>query len=91
LDDLLGSFRWYDALCINQGNDQELTVQVGIAKDIYAKASRVVIWLGIVTLEDRGAFSLLNGFKELFAKYGLVDIGPYPVQSLGFPPISDPE
>jgi hypothetical protein len=33
---------------------------------------------------------MLNRFKELFAKYGLVDIGPFPDQSLGFPHPSDP-
>jgi hypothetical protein len=53
-------------------------------KDIYAKASRIVIWLGKETSEDQGAFSILNSFKALFAKYGLVDVGPFSDQSLGF-------
>jgi hypothetical protein len=60
-------------------------------KDIYAKASRVVIWLGKETSEDKAAFSILNRFKEIFAKYGLVDIGPYPDQSLWFPSFYDPQ
>jgi hypothetical protein len=82
---------WIDAVCINQRHDQERTEQVGIMKNIYAKASRVVIWLGRETSEDKLAFSMLNRFKELFAKYGLVDFGPFPDQSLGFPHNTDPE
>jgi hypothetical protein len=82
---------WIDAVCINQKHDQERTEQVGIMKDIYAKASRVVIWLGKETSEDKAAFSILNRFKEIFAKNGLYDIGPYPDQSLGFPSFYDPQ
>jgi hypothetical protein len=82
---------WIDAVCINQRHDQERTEQVGIMKDIYAKASRVVIWLGKETSEDKAAFSILNRFNEIFAKYGLVDIGPYPDESLGLPSYYDPQ
>jgi Heterokaryon incompatibility protein (HET) len=83
---------WIDAVCINQRNDQERTEQVGIMKVIYAKASRVVIWLGRETSEDKGAFFILSRFKELFAKYGLVEVvGPIPDTDLGFPQWSDPE
>jgi hypothetical protein len=60
-------------------------------KDIYAKASRIVIWLGKETSEDQGAFSILNSFKALFAKYGLVDVGPFSDQSLGFRHFYDPQ
>jgi hypothetical protein len=82
---------WIDAVCINQRHDKERTEQVGIMKDIYAKAFCVVIWLGRETSEDKLAFSMLNRFKELFAKYGLVDFGPFPDQDLGFPPHIDPD
>jgi hypothetical protein len=82
---------WIDAVCINQIDDQERTDQVGIMKDIYAKASRVVIWLGKESSEDELAFKMLNLFKELFAKHGFIDVGPYLDQSLGFPPPTSPE
>lgn len=73
------------------GMIRKWTEQVGIMKDIYAKPSRVVIWLGRETQEDKAAFSMLNRFKQLFAKYGVVEIGPFPDQSLGFPHPFDPE
>jgi Heterokaryon incompatibility protein (HET) len=54
---------WIDAVCINQWHDQERTEQVGIMKDIFAKASRVVIRLERETQEDKATFSMLNWFK----------------------------
>jgi hypothetical protein len=35
VDDWLGSFRWYDALCVNQSDDKEKSRQVGLMVDIY--------------------------------------------------------
>ena len=67
---------WINAVCINQRDNQEWTEQVGIMRDIYAKAFHVVIWLGKETLGDKVAFSLLDWFKAVFAKHGLFDIGP---------------
>ncbi|KAI0965288.1 heterokaryon incompatibility protein-domain-containing protein [Xylaria arbuscula] len=37
---------WVDAVCINQSNVAERSHQVGIMRDIFAKAERVVIFLG---------------------------------------------
>ena len=37
---------WIDALCINQADLVERAVQVLRMKDIYARAWRVVVWLG---------------------------------------------
>jgi hypothetical protein len=45
-DDLLGSFRWYDTLCINQDNMEERSSQVQIMDSIYSKAARTLVWLG---------------------------------------------
>jgi hypothetical protein len=47
VDDLLGSFRWYDALCINQDDVLEKNHQVALMSEIYSKASNVAIWLGL--------------------------------------------
>ncbi|KAK4167354.1 ankyrin repeat-containing domain protein [Cladorrhinum sp. PSN259] len=37
---------WIDAICINQEDDEEKGRQVGLMAKIYAKAIRVVVWLG---------------------------------------------
>ncbi|ETS86957.1 hypothetical protein PFICI_00785 [Pestalotiopsis fici W106-1] len=37
---------WADALCINQKDDREKEHQIGLMYQIYASASRVVVWLG---------------------------------------------
>jgi hypothetical protein len=37
---------WVDAICINQGDNEEKSLQVGMMRNIYAKAFRCVIWLG---------------------------------------------
>ncbi|OJD31153.1 chitin recognition protein [Diplodia corticola] len=37
---------WVDALCINQTDDEEKTEQVALMGEIYAAASRVIVWLG---------------------------------------------
>ena len=36
---------WIDALCIDQENDTEKSLQVARMQDIYRKANRVIIWL----------------------------------------------
>ena len=46
MDDLLGSFRWYDALCFNQDDVDERSQQVRLMRDIYSQAWQVVVWLG---------------------------------------------
>ncbi|ERF69727.1 hypothetical protein EPUS_09347 [Endocarpon pusillum Z07020] len=37
---------WIDAICINQRDLEERAAQVGIMGEIYAKADKVLIWLG---------------------------------------------
>ncbi|KAK3338111.1 heterokaryon incompatibility protein-domain-containing protein [Neurospora tetraspora] len=37
---------WIDAICINQGDNEEKGHQVQSMAEIYAKASRVIVWLG---------------------------------------------
>ncbi|KAI1769469.1 heterokaryon incompatibility protein-domain-containing protein [Hypoxylon sp. FL1150] len=37
---------WLDAVCINQGDLEERAQQVSLMRDIYAKASVVLVWLG---------------------------------------------
>lgn len=39
---------WIDAICINQTDDAEKSWQVKLMADIYRRARRVLVWLGIV-------------------------------------------
>lgn len=55
---------WIDAICINQKCDDEKSQQVGVMKDIYEKASQVIIWLGMVSPEERPGFAMLEMFKQ---------------------------
>lgn len=45
-DHFMDRIVWVDALCINQENDEEKGHQVEAMAKIYAKASRVIAWLG---------------------------------------------
>jgi hypothetical protein len=37
---------WVDAICINQTDEKEKESQISFMAEIYAKASRVLVWLG---------------------------------------------
>lgn len=37
---------WADAACIDQSNTKEKELQIPLMTEIYAKASRVIVWLG---------------------------------------------
>lgn len=37
---------WCDAICINQGDDDEKSIQVGRMGEIYTRAARAIAWLG---------------------------------------------
>ncbi|KAH9989491.1 heterokaryon incompatibility protein-domain-containing protein [Xylariaceae sp. FL0662B] len=56
---------WADAICINQSDDREKTAQVRMMRDIYARAQRVVIWLGREQAGDREGYELA---KSLYQK-----------------------
>ncbi|WAO86310.1 HET domain-containing protein [Fusarium falciforme] len=47
---------WIDQLCIDQTNDVEKSPQVSVMRDIYRKASRGLIWLGELPVEEQTGF-----------------------------------
>lgn len=49
---------WVDAICIDQGNDDEKSRQVGMMADIYHAASEVLVWLGEDSRERDGEYIL---------------------------------
>lgn len=69
---------WIDAICINQNDDAEKSVQVALMGDVYFLAEQVIVWLGIPELKvspeaevDEGlAFSLLLDLARFQNKHG---------------------
>jgi Heterokaryon incompatibility protein (HET) len=57
---------WIDALCINQKDDAEKSIQVQRMKSIYQQASQVIIWLGPSKDDSDLAMDLING-RDLFS------------------------
>lgn len=51
---------WVDALCIDQSDMDERIHQVRLMGDVYAKADRVVIWLGEECAHSSRAFSSIE-------------------------------
>ena len=60
VDNLLGSFYWCNALCINQNDDQEKGHQVNQMGQIYSEAQKVLVWLGVADSETELAFQVIN-------------------------------
>lgn len=62
---------WIDAICINQENSDERNREVKRMKDIYSRASRVLIWLGVGDIYSDELFDRISdvefhtGLKEL--------------------------
>jgi Heterokaryon incompatibility protein (HET) len=62
---------WIDSICINQKNKCEKGHQVPLMKEIYSRASRVVVWLGPLK-ESKDAYLAvellvtLDGIRSLF-------------------------
>jgi hypothetical protein len=68
---------WIDAVCIDQGNNEEKTQQVGIMKEIYRCATQVLIWLGKEAEADRAGFAMLEAYKRSLDTNGIMP----PIQS----------
>lgn len=56
---------WIDALCIDQSDVDERSQQVRLMGDIFAKAERVVIWLGEACAQSNQAFASLEDLGSL--------------------------
>ncbi|RFU26865.1 hypothetical protein B7463_g9465, partial [Scytalidium lignicola] len=55
---------WIDALCINQANDEEKSIQVQMMRRVYQQASRVIIWLGLRSTDSSLALSFLQSLHD---------------------------
>lgn len=75
---------WIDAICIDQGNNAEKSVQVNMMGEIYRTAKTVIVWLGRSTLVAQLALKQTAGFftgewfqkqAEIFRKADVVEPG----------------
>lgn len=55
-----GGVLWIDALCINQTDNVEKSSQVLMMGDVFAQATRVVVWLGPARHASDVAFAFIN-------------------------------
>lgn len=53
---------WVDALCLNQGDDEEKSQQVPFMAEIYRRAACVIVWLGP---ERDGSDSAMGMLRDL--------------------------
>ncbi|PMD13538.1 HET-domain-containing protein, partial [Hyaloscypha hepaticicola] len=56
---------WIDAVCINQENDAEKSVQVGMMGEIYHGAERVIVWLGDVAVKTSEVIAAMFLLEKL--------------------------
>ncbi|KAK4168195.1 heterokaryon incompatibility protein-domain-containing protein [Cladorrhinum sp. PSN259] len=55
---------WVDAICIDQTNDDEKIVQVGMMGDIYRYSLRTVVWFGNATQHSRKVFAQIEKLRD---------------------------
>lgn len=65
---MFGRLLWIDQICINQEDDTEKQVQIGLMGEIYSSQKRFVtiVWLGAADEETVTAFDLVNKLSETF-------------------------
>lgn len=62
---------WVDAICINQLDDDERSIQVDIMYQIYSYAAEVVVWLGVESEHSNLAIKLINFFGRFLYDTGV--------------------
>lgn len=79
---LVHKYLWLDAICINQGTDEdaleERSIQITLMKQIYEQAAKVLVWLGkpVNETNNRLAFPMMRYFRKLH-NAGLKKARPY--------------
>lgn len=84
---------WIDAVCIDQSNDAEKSVQIPLMSEVYKQAQQVLVWLGDCTKAEGNAFLAIKPITRI------LDTNPTAprlihndddLASLGLPPSSSP-
>lgn len=85
-------FIWIDAICINQTDKAEKSVQIAMMDEIYSGARRVIAWLGRCDEHTHPALEIIQRLKSIPLEKRQVTItdfeGPEYQSILGDPPIS---
>ena len=55
---------WIDAICINQSDNEEKSVQVFLMGDIYANAARTIVWLGEQSANSDMAMDFIHALRQ---------------------------
>ncbi|KAG8161024.1 hypothetical protein KVR01_009288 [Diaporthe batatas] len=64
---------WADAICINQGDNEEKSAQVSMMGKIYKSGSRTIIWLGDADFWTRTAFKHMRRARPTPGRLGRAD------------------
>ncbi|KAI4200792.1 MAG: hypothetical protein LQ350_003700 [Teloschistes chrysophthalmus] len=87
-------FIWIDAICIDQNDDQDKSMQIPLMRYIYHEAREVKIWLGMATpIEEEALASIPDLTEKLESKphsddWEFEDPGRF--ESMGLPPPDQP-
>jgi len=65
-------YLWMDAICIDQKNLKERSEQAQLIKEIYSRATRVVIWIGGEGPSPSQAFDLLGDLAKAWCSYKIL-------------------
>jgi hypothetical protein len=82
---------WVDGICIDQSSLTERSSQVLLMREIYSRASAVVVWLGDQATDSKRGFELIHQISA-FAKQAAADkapprsITPQELERLRLPP-----
>ncbi|KAF1836320.1 heterokaryon incompatibility, partial [Decorospora gaudefroyi] len=76
--DALATFRsetvdrvlWIDALCINQSDNDEKSVQIQLMREIYRSTSQVLIWLGEASSDSALAMDFIKEIPRIDLENG---------------------
>jgi hypothetical protein len=61
---------WVDAICINQADEQEKSLQIPLMANIYSQATEVLIWLGAETEGSEDVMKYLKRIGQNFVDRG---------------------